>query len=373
MDNDYILFDSNVNVYNIKINKIKENAEHNLNEGNNYKGDFNKFDYNLSNFDKNENYFTNFLVNPNYYSYMAKYYSEVPTNDTFIIYKKMNNNELKYVCTIENKPSENEVYTKFYDYNILNKQNYNYCVTKKYKSNNDIIYNYYSSTKENEWYEGEEYIIDKLDDTVELYIKPNFCKWFICDIEMTDDENIYFVKDDVWMFGIGANTGSITNNLNISKQDTLGRFSRVSIGEKDYESGTFTTLLGEMREFYDNSLYEKTHNPDLLNKLNKGYNFSKKYQYTEMDYKKYNFMNEKARIETINRTEMDKLVRWKSFIKNGSLKFMRDLKGNGWIIQIIDSPSYNIENTSFLQQTEVSFEWQEVIDASKVSIIKLER
>ena len=52
-------------------------------------------------------------------------------------------------------------------------------------------------------------------------------------------------------------------------------------------------------------------------------------------------------------------------------EILRDIKGNAWLVQIIESPSYTIENASNLKQTTISFSWKEAEDINSYSIIGL--
>ena len=50
---------------------------------------------------------------------------------------------------------------------------------------------------------------------------------------------------------------------------------------------------------------------------------------------------------------------------------LKDIKGNAWIVQIIDSPRSSIELNSNIYQTTINFSWQEMENVSDYSIIEV--
>ena len=60
-------------------------------------------------------------------------------------------------------------------------------------------------------------------------------------------------------------------------------------------------------------------------------------------------------------------------INNGSLKLLKDYKGNSWVIQVTSAPTYNINMQSNLLQTIIFFSWQEALDVDSISIVSSAR
>lgn len=177
------------------------------------------------------------------------------------------------------------------------------------------------------------------------YMKASWDNWSIQDIEDTDTENLYAKTGTTWLLGLNYAESSVTQNTNVMNYETLGQFSKFGVGKKNFESGSYSGLLGNMEEV---SVYD-----DDIKFLK-----YKNYQYTEKD-----------KPSSIYSREMDKIERWKAFIYNGKLKLLKDYKGNGWIVQIMSNPTYDINYQSGTMPTTISFEWQEALDFSKVSII----
>ena len=82
------------------------------------------------------------------------------------------------------------------------------------------------------------------------------------------------------------------------------------------------------------------------------------YTYTERDN-----LAERYSIET------EKLIRWREFSTNGKLKLLKDIKRNMWIIQIVSTPSYEIDNKGNVLPTTISFDWEEAMNINDFTII----
>ncbi len=217
------------------------------------------------------------------------------------------------------------------------------------------------NVKANEWYhylaaaqvpdltEGYRYFMfENNDEHGNLnYMKASWDSWSIQDIEDTDTENLYTKTGTTWLLGLNYAENSITQNTNVMSYETLGQFGKYGIGKKNFQSGTYSGLLGSMKEVY------------VYNEETKFLKY-KDYRYTEKDDE-----------TSVYSREMDKLNRWKTFVYNGKLKLLKDFKGNAWIIQILSNPSYDINYQGNSMPTTISFEWQEALDFSKVAIVTL--
>ena len=62
---------------------------------------------------------------------------------------------------------------------------------------------------------------------------------------------------------------------------------------------------------------------------------------------------------------------WREFCSDGSIKLLKDLKGNKWMIQMLANPSRSVQLDSNLIHTIISFEWQEIEDITTKSIIAI--
>lgn len=258
----------------------------------------------------------------------AKYFS--PEGQTaganYSVYRKTPyQNYYDFLCQMENGEYV------FYDYNI----------------NNHNFYHYLCSVEIETGGTPEYLIYQNRNDKGELtYARTNWEQWSICDIEDTTEDNVYFKTGPVWRFWVNITEESLNQNNSVTIWDTLGKYPKISIGQKDYSGSTFTALLGDMCDF------------------NK-YNFN-----TDSDKTVYNY-TERIHLKDKYSREIEKLNAWKEFCNNGKLKLFKDVKGNSWIIQITDSITQSIDPTSNISQTTISFNWVEVEDISKSAIVNL--
>ena len=219
---------------------------------------------------------------------------------------------------------------QYYDYNIENGNYYHYlCSIETFTSG------------------GPDYIIyENKDEEGNLnYIKTQWDEWSICDIEDTDEENIYFKTGSTWNFKCNLSEEVLNQNNSITVWDTLGIYPKISIGEKNYDGSTFSCLLGDVTEY-------NVYNQDGVSK--------QKYGYTELINKNYRYSR-----------DTEKIIAWRKFCNNGKIKLLKDIKGNAWIVQITDTPTRTINNTTNELYTTISFNWIEIEDKNNISIIKL--
>ena len=273
----------------------------------------------------------------------------------FDIYKKTPEQKYyTYVYTINSY--------KLYDYNIESGQYYHYLATVNEADGTVSTYSMINEqTGEDEYY------------------RRTFGNWTICNVEEDfENENVYIKTGKTWNLGYNIDTPSFNQSLSVTSWDTLGRYPKVSIGERNYDTSRFTGLLGLIKEYtsYDfvgQNNYQQII-PMVLNdytEKNETFNNSK-YENYEIDLAdNYKYACEVWTVTNKYATEMDKLKAWKEFMSDGELKLLRDNKGNTWIIQISEPPEYSINYISNRQQTQISFTWKEVINASNISIVNI--
>lgn len=243
-----------------------------------------------------------------------------------------------FVCELDNGASQ------VYDYNIKSNTYYHYLVAA-------LVSRGDNTTAQSYIY----YIYDNKDKkNNELYFKPRFDSWCICNVEETTQENVYMVVGDTWNLGFNLGEEDITQNYGVTSWDTLGRYSKFSQGTKNYASASFSGLLGNFKTYKKYNLGEQG-NTDGVKPV------------TVCEYTEKLTQNKNAYA-----LETEKLDAWLEFCSDGSLKLLRDIKGNAWLIQIADSHSYNINNSSNLKQTSITFSWKEAEDINKCSIIGLD-
>lgn len=255
----------------------------------------------------------------------AKYFpsSAELENTTLSIYRKTYyQTYYDYLCTLDN----NQIFFK--DHNVVNNEYYHYLTSAEITTNGTVEY----LTFEN-----------KDNDGNESYIYTNWNKISICDIIETNEDNVYEENGDIWLFNNNLSGGDVEQNLSVSATQTLGQYDKIYIGKRKCESGKISCLLGDVRQYI---------------KLD-GENLIEKYGYTEKNNNKKYYEN-----------QAEKINNWKEFCSNGNLKLLKNISGDSWIVEIVDSPSRNVILGCDTPITSINFSWQEVLDKNTISIIE---
>lgn len=241
-----------------------------------------------------------------------------------------------YVCTLSN-------ITNFKDFNIHNNDYYEYmAIVSVQKSDGSYSYRLYEN---------------KDDYDEKIYSHTNWGDWSICNIEETTIDGTYTKTGDAWILGLNLEGENLTQNLSVTTWGTLGQYPKLSIGERDYQSSSVTCLLGRMAEVTVEDSDEK------------------QYRYTERenkttDYTDINdYTKRKEFTDTQYSRELEKYIKWKKFCSDGSLKLLKDIKGNAWIVQISASPDASLNTRAITLPTTISFNWAEVMSLDDISII----
>ena len=67
---------------------------------------------------------------------------------------------------------------------------------------------------------------------------------------------------------------------------------------------------------------------------------------------------------------IDTLKAWRQCLSNGKLKLLKAPNGQMWVVRISDATNLNTNWESSNYPTSINFNWQEVLDINKISIIK---
>lgn len=367
-----VFFNSNTTVNLIKI----DNKEYVLN---------NNIDIDTDTIDSKKNTITSNTVLFNDFSdtINAKYVNLTLDINQYKIYRKTPKQEYyDYLTTLVNGE------LSFTDHNIQNKEFYNYLIVASVSNGGNV-----ETTIENR----DEFNMPK-------YIQANWSKWSIVDISKSNEDNIYKAIGDVWTFTNNLESGDTTQNTSVTKWDTLGKYSQVSVGEKNYDSGNVKSLLGEFKEFnYKAILLDKNDNvlTDAFNNIllmelegvinTYTVSTSTTNDNLQLVYKDgslsivsnivYNQSISSSNKQGLHYTEsisiddgyfneMEKTNAWKSFCSNGKLKLLKDRKGNKWIVQIAENSTRKVHDQSTEQLTTISFNWEETMDHTNISIIE---
>ena len=259
----------------------------------------------------------------------------------------------KGVSSVYRKAPEDKFYTylcdmhgnySMLDYGVAANSYYHYLLAYRQGKGNYKIY--------------EDNFIDENGMPVMAYVATKWDFWTICDIVETDEDGLYEKIGTTWKFAYNFENGDVVQNTNITTWDTLGRFPKFSYGQKNYMSGSISCCLGDITQYVDGKIekivagdQEKTY----IRAVNKD-------GYTEK-------INKNSRYSR----EVEKYNAWREFAVDGNLKLLKDYKRNARVIQIVSSPTANINMQSNLMQTVISFEWQEAIDFNKIRIVSSDR
>lgn len=196
---------------------------------------------------------------------------------------------------------------------------------------------------------------------------------------------------DVWRFKYNVSSGSQTQNLSKTQQDTLGLYPHISVGEKNFMSGSVSCLLGreiiqadyrvdhykyipegvvgpsEITEGYwtrniDNGVYNAGgYKEELSRYLYPNYNNDYAPQYINADTLGFRNLTSNQAINMINA--------WKEIAYSGNNKLIRDEKGRLYIANIL-SNGINVNETWVDMPTEISFDWIEVDNTNQISVFE---
>lgn len=214
------------------------------------------------------------------------------------------------------------------DLKLLNYDNYyfvfpNYS-TKYYECKKDIVYiRLESQTTPEQWNHEFSLYYTKISD--EQYVNV---------------ERQYILVDN------------IIPNSNIAPPDFYTNYSQYYIKidneyiqltqSTEWHSGTYYTLSSP--DYIPGKYYQQIIDYKLVEKN---------------DQISYKYLNS---VETLNA--------WRECVSNGKLKLLKAPNGLKWIISISDQNSMNINWQASSYPTTITFNWQEVIDKNKISIIK---
>ena len=306
------------------------------------------------------------------------------------------------------------------------------------------------------------------------YLNVYWNKWSIVSLNYDIENDIYYPDDTVFTFRNNLSVGSISDNMNFIKYNTLDKFGRVMQTSQQYDSGSLTCLFGDFKSIYNirgshslildeitqveirkivfNIVYNKL--LELLNSIDFeqvistttiqdnifGYNIliniyqngnveliwsdrinNVSYRgyiqdpkdktveqiiteivnmlidsmpdsfvrrlyceitYSSLDYKDYyiyfskyddyyekSILWEQVRKQYAYYDDDEKMVLWKQFLQDQKVKLLKSPKGDMWVVSISDQTSRDIQYNSVSYPTTISFNWQEIMDKDKISIM----
>lgn len=153
-------------------------------------------------------------------------------------------------------------------------------------------------------------------------IHTSWQEWSITDISRSEEDSNLFIADEqnIWKLLLNLDSGVLTNNMNKTVYNNLTKYPKISLGKQNYASGTITCMLGEISNE----------------------------QYIEW-----------AGIRGS----------WSSFCNNGNMKLLKDIRGNKYLVDIVDTPTFETMDETVQQATTISFNWIELGDSNKIAVI----
>ena len=285
--------------------------------------------------------YNDFLDSLNALYYPPSTSTAYAANRCYIYRKAHSQTYYDYVCMLDEAIALN-------DYNVHNNDDYEYMAVVAMEETSGTLFYRISENLD--------------DDNKPEWIHTRWSDWSICNIEPSaQDDTVYYKTGNVWLLGLNLNDESLTQNIGVTAWDTLGKYPKISFGEKNYEGSTVTCLLGSMKEVVDDKIsiakqkYDSTEETIVCSTEDR---LETRYRYTE----RLNISDKYGR-------EVEKLNAWRIFCSDGELKLLRDLKGNSWIVQIVESPTHSINQGAFSLPTTISFTWKEVMDVNSISVI----
>lgn len=155
-----------------------------------------------------------------------------------------------------------------------------------------------------------------------LQSSPITTKWWNwCLIGLVEDGEDYRVNlQEIWKFDLNLQSNDLKQNLEKHQLGNLTQFPKIASGKKNYLSGGITALIGEI--------------------VNNEY------------------------VDTVERQED-----FRKFVANGEIKLLKDRKGGIYLVKTTQN-TFNYLNEIEIQPLTISFEFVEVNDVNRYSIIE---
>ena len=185
-----------------------------------------------------------------------------------------------------------------------------------YTVKNGVEYNYYLFPSTNATESGT-----PLSPIVTKQLAINVPYWSLFIVDETDDENIFYL-DKMFKFELNLQIDDMTNNTQASITQNFTRYPTIQYGASNYWSGSLSALCGFMST-------------------------------NDIDYVQ-------------NTNMIDEL---KSIASDTRRKFLKDISGNLWEVNVSAPINISTENTALQDIKTWKFSWIEVGDTKGISII----
>lgn len=249
-------------------------------------------------------------------------------SDTTLLYANFNNEESRLSAgnsTIVGSISGYEVYRRKYNESIAE-----YVGTVQNndddKNISDVMIDYAAKN-------GVEYVYYLFPnwDTIEsgTQLSPFVTKqlaldapyWSLFIVDETDEENVFYL-DKMFKFELNLQVDDMTNNAQVSISQNFTKYPTLQYGASNYWSGSLSSLCG----FIASNCVDYVHNTNMVEEL-------------------------------------------KSITSDTRRKFLKDMSGNLWEVNVSAPISISTENAALQNVKTWKFSWVEVGDTKGVSII----
>ena len=235
-----------------------------------------------------------------------------------------------------------------------------------------------------------------------LDIEVKYMGWSI--IELHDPQEIengriisYTASPkDVWRFKYNVSSGAQVQNVSRYQQDTLSGYPKISVGEKNFMSGSVSALLGreiiqanyraDHYKYIPERIIEVDNTPEIApgywtrNINDDIYNVGgyreelSRWQHPDKNgrYKPMYVNANTLGFRGLSSNESVNMINaWKDVVYSGNDKLMKDEKGRMFLIHIL---SNSVEpNDSWIDMpTQISFDWVEVSNIKNISVYENE-
>lgn len=240
---------------------------------------------------------------------------------------------------------------KMLDFNIKSGYSYQYVIFPgNYSSQMMKVPYIYANTEKAEGSFSQKRLIDDGKHWRDYYsyysrpVRPVLQYWSIINLiptsestTMGTDIDSYVVDpDNIWLFKYQVESGSLTQNISKNEFSTLGKYSKVGIGRKNYISGSVSCYLGS--------------------------------EIVPLSRSEYIERTPAARLSPVSTNEKSYMVeKWREFVVSGTPKLLRDTKGQSWIVQVMDG-STTTNEAIFIKPDTINFSWKQIADVTDATI-----
>lgn len=153
------------------------------------------------------------------------------------------------------------------------------------------------------------------------YTTANWSDWSLLQLEKSDIDNLYYadIKNN-WSLQLNLESGNLVHTIEKFQVNNFLQYPTINTGKRNYSTNNIKCLLGK----YENDLYKDT---------------------------------------------IERQKQFRAFIKSNSLKFLRDIKGNSFLVETIGN-NFKYHDEVEQQLTTIDFNFIEIESLEEMNIIE---